>query len=473
MTLGKTYTLQAPDSSSSVDILDPRKLLDWTDAECNALLRKGIFAPATYGRIRFHHRSTQEYLTAQWLNRLLQKGCPRSEIFSLLFTEIYGVKVVIPSLKPIVAWLALYQDDIRDEILKRDPLILIQYGDPGSISIEARCRLLESYAKLHKTGDIANDSLDHRALWMFSHADLSETIRKVWNYYNYSDFRGDLIRLIREGAITACCDLVVQVAEDEDTNDYHRIIAVQALNACNNTTSLSAIADKLVQSASSTSARVASGFATELFPNYLDVDQLIALITDTLPPIRDSIQGFAYALEELWLQCPVESKKCFIGRLAGLALSQPVCEYRSISERYGFLAGSFEPIARQIIIDLNTNEPINELVQFLMAIERAEHSYSSHELKPPLTELVQNNPEVQRALFWADVADKIEKEGVKEYLIQYWHFHPNGRALWKLTENDLSWLYLDLEKRVSLYYKRIVLNAIVSILALNNWLCHR
>ena len=125
---------------------------------------------------------------------------------------------------------------------------------------------------------------------------------------------------------------------------------------------------------------------------------------------------------------------------ASLALSPPVCEYRLISEKYGFLADYFEPIARQVIIDLGSNEPTNELVRFLMAIERAEHSHSSHELKPSLNELVQANPKVQRVLFWTDVADKIEKEDIKEYLIQYWDFHPNGRTLWKLTANDLSWL---------------------------------
>lgn len=66
LTLGKIFTLQAPDSSFTPDVLDPRKLLPaWTDAEHNALLRRGIFAPATYGRVRFHHRSTQEYLTAR------------------------------------------------------------------------------------------------------------------------------------------------------------------------------------------------------------------------------------------------------------------------------------------------------------------------------------------------------------------------------------------------------------------------
>ena len=104
LTFGKSFTLRAPghdpDPSLAAGALAPGDILpNWTDARRNALLRRGIFAPATYGRIRFHHRSTQEYLAAKWLDRLLQKGCPRTEIFQLLFAERYGVETVVPSLR--------------------------------------------------------------------------------------------------------------------------------------------------------------------------------------------------------------------------------------------------------------------------------------------------------------------------------------------------------------------------------------
>jgi hypothetical protein len=92
LTLGKSFTLRAPgydpDPSLAAGALDASDILpDWTDARRNALLRRGIFAPATYGRVRFHHRATQEYLAARWLDRLINNNCPRIEIFELLFAE--------------------------------------------------------------------------------------------------------------------------------------------------------------------------------------------------------------------------------------------------------------------------------------------------------------------------------------------------------------------------------------------------
>jgi len=105
LTLRKSFTLRAsnqdPDPSLASGAIDPALVLDeWTEAQRAALSRRGIFAPSTYGRIRFHHRATQEYLTARWLFRLLSSNCPQSEIWSLIFADRYGVKTVVPSLRP-------------------------------------------------------------------------------------------------------------------------------------------------------------------------------------------------------------------------------------------------------------------------------------------------------------------------------------------------------------------------------------
>ena len=59
----------------TADALDTSKYLkDWDATERSALLRRALFDPATYGRVRFHHRSVQEYLAAYRLKRLKEKG---------------------------------------------------------------------------------------------------------------------------------------------------------------------------------------------------------------------------------------------------------------------------------------------------------------------------------------------------------------------------------------------------------------
>ncbi|NOZ83774.1 MAG: hypothetical protein GXP60_03040 [Epsilonproteobacteria bacterium] len=474
LTLGKTFTLRPPGQASdpklAADVLEPKKLIqEWSDAERNALLRRGVFAPATYGRVRFHHRSTQEYLAAQWFNNLLQKGCPRSEVHKILFEKIYGVETVVPSLRPVAAWLSLSHDGIRNEILDRDPLILIQYGDPGSLPVETRRRLLYAYAKKHQSGDIANDSLDHRTLWMFAHPDLAETIHEVWDKCTRDDFRGDLLRLIREGGINACADLASKVALDQEANTYHRIIAVQALNKCKSYAVLSKIASNLLQGPSTTTARLVSHLACELFPDFLNVNQLISLIVKIESPRRESTEGFGYALEKLWNKCPPKWRLKFLSKITNLALSKPfVDNYQRISSRYRFLAKHFEPIARHLITEHDNNEPNIELVHLLMAIERIGYSSSIHDDQPPLSLLVKSRPKLQRTLFWKDIEEARENKREKKGIICHWHVHFLKSSLWELGHNDLLWLYEDLDNRSLIDDKQVALSAIVNILLMGN-----
>jgi len=177
LTLAKSFTLAGPggaaDPSLAAGAVKANDLFnDWVTPKISALLRRGIFAPATYGRVRFHHRSTQEYLAAQWLHRLLEAGCDPVEIFDLLFAVSYGVKTVVPSLRATAAWLALWRTDIRDEIVDRDPMLLLKEGDPGSLPDEVKSKLLLHLARRHANGDVADDNIDRRALWMFASPNL-------------------------------------------------------------------------------------------------------------------------------------------------------------------------------------------------------------------------------------------------------------------------------------------------------------
>jgi hypothetical protein len=110
--LTHTRTIRSPDQALASDraegVLDPAEILsDWTEEERQTLLRRALFDPATYGRIRFHHRSVQEYLAACRLAALRKRGMSTKTLHRFLFAERYGVPLVIPSMQAIAAWLAL------------------------------------------------------------------------------------------------------------------------------------------------------------------------------------------------------------------------------------------------------------------------------------------------------------------------------------------------------------------------------
>src|SRR4051794_35712245 len=99
-----------------------------------------------------------------------------------------------------------------------------------------------------------------------------------------------------------------------------------------------------------------------------------------------------------------------------------------------------------------------------MAAERGERSAFPDE-RPPLGQLVQQNSELQRELFWADVAEVRENDrDANKHPIRLWQIYVHGPSFWNFGRADLPGLYKDLTSRANEDDKRIALSAIISIL---------
>ena len=475
LTLGKSFTLRAPgsetDPSLSAGAIDPAHVLDnWSNAERTSLLRRGMFAPATYGRIRFHHRSTQEFLTAKWFDRLLAENCPKAEIWNLIFADRYGVPTIVPSLQPAAAWLALWHPDIRDEIIRREPLLLLQKGAPRSLPIETRQRILSLFAAKHAAGEISDTYLDSRNLAMFADERLSSSISQAWELNDRDEFRFILLRLIRDGTIKGTIEIVRNVACDTDASDYQRTVAIQALVELDDKPRLLKFAKAFLANAADLSASLAARAASALYPKAISTDDLLNLIARSHQPNSNSIEGFAYEVHALYIAATSRAEKAkLIAGLADLCLLPPFVQpYHRISERFGYLASLLRPIARAEILALN-GEPSDGLVRLLMAVERADRHYPADDDDSlPLRDQVQRHLRLNRALMWADVAEKREHAPSDERpIIHSWQiFFTPGEVLWHPTGADISWLTDDVSNKENIDDRRMALSALVSALAM-------
>ena len=157
LALTRTRTIRSPEQEFDIEraegVLDPSEVLpDWTEEERQTLLRRALFDPATYGRVRFHHRSVQEYFAACRLKDLRDKGMSTKALLRLLVGERYGVAVVIPSMRAIAAWLALWNEDVRRELMTREPETLLSMGDPETLPMDARAELVRTFASAYGGG---------------------------------------------------------------------------------------------------------------------------------------------------------------------------------------------------------------------------------------------------------------------------------------------------------------------------------
>lgn len=285
LSLTRMLALRSPELAveveDSISVMDPATVLDdWQQPERQSLLGRALFDPATYGRIRFHHRSVQEYLAAKRLKSLREGEMSTKALHALLFGERYGLHLVIPTMRPIAAWLSLWDEGVRAELLRREPEALLALGDPGSLPIGARVEVLRQFAtKYGQDGwrgvDVPTDSLRRLA-----HPELEPAIREAWSQSSpSSEVRELLIALIDQGALRSCCDMVEEAATTVDLPDHHRLLAVRAVKTCGDVDAAERIAESMLSSPPAWPSSLLAHAIEELFPIALTPDELVFLAT--------------------------------------------------------------------------------------------------------------------------------------------------------------------------------------------------
>ena len=304
LALTRTRTIRWPeqtlDRHRTDGVLDAATILpDWTPAERQALLRRALFDPATYGRVRFHHRSVQEYLAAQRLRGLHEKGMSIKVLFRLLFAERYGVAVAFPSLRAVAAWLALWVDAVRKELIGREPEVLMSLGDPGSLGLPTRGSLLRAFVSKYGQGSWRGLDIPFTEMRRLAHPGLATVIRECWGDGSANEeVRDLLINLIRLGPVEASADLACGVALDTAASEYHRIVAIKALLACGWNESVRDLADAMLTEPTSWPDRIVHGIASSLFPEIITADELVALMERTREP-QNTVGGFDWASRQI------------------------------------------------------------------------------------------------------------------------------------------------------------------------------
>ena len=305
LALTRTRTIrspeQAPDIRQAEGILDAADILTgWTEAERQALLRRALFDPATNGRIRFHHRSVQEYLAARRLRALREEGMSIKALFRLLFAERYGVKVVLPSMRAIAAWLALWDDAVRKELIEREPETLISFGDPGTLDLAARKDLLRTFVGEYGHGDWRGLHFKVDDVLRLAHPELAPVIRECWGSKPANhDVRDLLLQLIWQGPVKECADLAHAAARNPNWTIDHRTTAILALFACGCDDSVREIVDEMLAHPESWPAEIVYGVAPELFPEIITVEELVTLIEKRSRESDQVIQDFDWALRQI------------------------------------------------------------------------------------------------------------------------------------------------------------------------------
>ncbi len=452
LTLTRNLTIRSLDQSidpqRSRGVLDSAKILmDWTELERQTLLRRALFDPATYGRIRFHHRSVQEYLAAKRLLWLREQGMTTKALSRLLFAERYGVQVAVPSMRAIAAWLSLWDENIRRDLTRYEPEALLSFGDPEALSFAARTDLLREFATTYGQGGWRGIDIPIDEVRRLAHPSLAPLIHALWDEGpTNDDVRQLLIELIWQGRIKECANLARAAALNTAWTDHQRITAIKALLECNEVITIKEIAADIITQPSSWPDRIVHHISPYIFPSIITVDELIDLIERT-PESEFATGGFEWALCQIaqsiepWSNVAVTLRD----RVADLIWQGRFNDQDpyDIHSKFDHLKPGLAYLCEKHACDQLKITP--ELIRACIIANRFGGQADSH--NESVTEIKKgiSNIEVLRSqIFWAELALVDEVSTVNndyERLDRAEH----GGLLGYLTPADRSWLLIALE----------------------------
>lgn len=396
----------ASDALDEEAALDPAIILsDWQPNERKALLERPLFGFASYGRVRFHHRSVAEYLAAERLIAFRRKGMPFRALKRLLFAETKGKTIVRPSKRPVVGWLALQEDGIFELLRDNEPAVLLDEGDPESLMQTQRNQALRAYANRYGQGGWRGLQVPHIQVHRFASKELADEIDRIWrDGVESPDVRGVLISLIEAGRIEACSDIVFDIAQDIAAPAVERITSIDALVALADER-LKRIAASIADSDDLWPDRVSRGAVLRLFPKYMSIEQLCRTLR-WIKRQKRSTGDFSWQLPHLIAGASLDLTDLEELRGSLLALVSEGIKWRKewphITSDRPYLSGA---LAATCKLGLDISQDDHWLHAGVIALQLHHRDYGDDEPIKSLRERLSNlNAEHNARLFWVEDA---------------------------------------------------------------------
>lgn len=442
-TLTSHSRIAVPDKDHSPNAVSIKDVLpDWQLAEQLALLQRPIFDDAAYGTIRFHDRDIREFLTAKWIEKLLDTGS-RREIEALFFHTQYGVEVTRPKTREVLAWVALIDDKIRNRALKVSPSVLLDGGDPSQFPPEFKTEILNSTCSEMATDDSLRYSFNTAAVERFSDRNIETTVSNLFKQYKAKRPVVDLLlRMVWQGKLTACKSEALSFALDKDSEKYTRVYALRACASVCENDEIGHIISHFVSSKNETNRRVISELL-EVFPSKISAENLSHILARLPPPERYSSDGLDNALEQIIAISDQSKLEIIFAGLAELTLKKPHIgrRYCEVSQEYKWLLKIIAKACERLI-EMRSSIVISPLgLEVLSQCGAYRDSGYGDGFKTKLSTLVPVWEELNCLSFWHD-ADRARsrREDTVNHVCQVGSF----RRLWNLSdvtfEKSLCWI---------------------------------
>ena len=421
--------------------LNPEEILkDWKPIDIENLLRRGIFDEATYGRVQFHHRAVVEYLTARWFNRVISKNINRDKIERILFSNIYDIKVIKESLRPILAWLALMDTKIHNRLVKEYPEILISFGDPSSISLDIRKKILINFCHKYKDYQRTDIWFEEISIRRFASKNLDVLVHNLLKKYdNVYHIKILLLRIVSEGKYKKCKDILFKIARNENENSAVRYWSLIAIVNINDSNIIRETKDYFLRNAVNLPHDIGGSFLELFYPYHLDKKEFIAFLKGTEENWNDSWSSVPRKIKDIALyDFPIEKYEDFLLGLVFVVQEKITSIKNNNSTNLHNYRKLFETISELTIkiLTINKKDNINidvitEALIILGIGKKYLGIYDQEVFK--IIKLVSSFPKIKQKAFYNKL-DRLKQQ--KNDIKYYYELNYLYYEFWRFDEND-------------------------------------
>lgn len=469
LTLSRRSTVVLPDQpvdpQRAAHSVDAKELLpDWAAKDVNTLLGRALFDEALYGRVRIHHRSVREYLTTMWLNRLLRTGRKRRAAEDLIFASWYGIDVVIPSMSPIAAWLALKDERICNRLGEIAPEVLIAHGDPSRLPLDVRRRLLKRFAEVHEQRKYNDEPIDLSAVRRLADPQLAETVNTLLQQYQKNeDIRHLLLRMIWQGEMKDCADIALSFALDPDMDRYSRVGGIRAVSAAGDERHKRHLVDALLSDVAGWGRTLAGEIGEFFFPQFLSLDELLKILERVDPSERYYMSSMNNALEVIIRErCPRHLQLPLLQGLVRLIRKKPQVNRRhcTISKRYSWLLEHAASLAYCLLENKGATHYDESILRTIEVTCQGHHyDLGTRQSTEQFQSIIDRLPDLRCLLFWRVVARKRAELGKANKRLTEWWEARGIDAPWTLKTDDFDYFLGQISKRQHLDNRLVALSA--------------
>jgi hypothetical protein len=447
-TLVQDSTIRVPDGAeNSKGVALQAVLSDWDDKERLTLLSRPIFDEAIYGTVRFHHRSVREYLAAEWFADLLSRETSRRKIEALFFTNQYGLDVIVPTLRPILPWLAILDSKIRERLRKVAPEVVFEGGDPSQLPLETRKLILHEVCEQLASGTSGRSMTDYAAVQRFANPDLTEDVCGLLRKYaNNDELSGFLLRMVWLGQLSGALPEAKEIALSPSAPEYPRIAAFRAVQTLGPPRDQEDVRRSFLDEADELDRSWLGELAKETAPTPETTKWLLECLEKANGKERYSVDRLSDAVSTFVQAADLDLLSILVKGFDELLNKPPVVERRSceISQKFSWLMNAASQAAERLI---QARHPASFQAPVLAVLDKfgmGRHYLDSelNDAKAKFPVLVPEWPEFNQSLFWYGVnaaRDRLDKKR-NERLTDFWQVYLE-EPFWRFGAEDFDYVW--------------------------------